>query len=216
MNSLPVYIYFIAICFVISLTTFRKGNPTYLKFFPLYLLATMIIEYVALYLASVGKTNLWVYNFFTVIEFCFYLIILRQIIKAVWVRKAILWMIIIYPLIASINIVFFQGMNSLHTITYSLGCLLIVSVCIYYFFELFKYPKFISLANSPSFWICSGLLFFYCCSFPLFALINYWSNISPIIIENFAVIFTILNVFLYSLFMIAFLCRINRKYTLSS
>ncbi len=121
----------------------------------------------------------------------------------------------IYALAAVLNIVYIQKMQTFHTYTYVIGCLIIVIFCIYYFFELFRLPKSVKLKNNPSFWICSGLLFFYCCGFPLFGLINSWGNISPLILRNFDAIVTILNIFLYSLFTIAFLCRIKvRKYTL--
>ena len=121
-----------------------------------------------------------------------------------------------YLIVAVINISFIQKMKSFHSVTYALVCLLIVAFCIYYFYELFKRPKSVKLKNNPAFWICSGLLFFYCCGFPLFGLANYLSNISPLIIKNFYSIVIILNIFLYSLFTIAFLCRIKtRKYTLS-
>ena len=86
-------------------------------------------------------------------------------------KKVIRIIMILYALIAIINIIFIQKMKAFHTVTYAFGCLLIVAVCIYYFFELFKIPKSVKLKNNPAFWICSGLLFFYCCGFPLFGLI---------------------------------------------
>ena len=119
----------------------------------------------------------------------------------------------LYALTAVINIVFIQKMKAFHTVTYAFGCLLIVVVCIFYFLELFRNPKSVKLTSNPAFWICSGLLFFYCCGFPLYGLLNFISGIS-LIINNFFAIIIILNIFLYSLFTIAFLCRLKiRKYT---
>jgi tellurite resistance protein TehA-like permease len=123
--------------------------------------------------------------------------------------------VVLYALAAVSNILFIQKMKTFHTVTYSLGCLLIVLFCIYYFFELFRLPKSVKLKHNPAFWICTGLLFFYCCGFPLYGLINYWSDISKLILKNFDKIITILNIFLYTLFTIAFLCIRTRKYTLS-
>ncbi len=164
---------------------------------------------------SSQKNNLVLYNFFTTFEFCFYLWLLSRIVEGITIKKVIKTSIIIYALLAIINILFIQKMQTFHTVTYSLGCLLIVIFCIYYFFELFKIPKSLNLINNPAFWICSGLLFFYCCGFPLYGLINSWQDISRLVVDNFNEIVTILNIFLYSLFTIAFLCIRTRKYTSS-
>jgi hypothetical protein len=63
--------------------------------------------------------------------------------------------------------------------------------------------------KEPAFWICSGLLFFYTCSFPLFGLWNHLHGLPRIILRNLAAVMQFLNVLLYSLFSIAFLCRIR-------
>lgn len=217
MNFFPVYIYFIALSFIVSLTVYSSSNRihSYLKIFPPFLLATFIAEAIGSYLWYRGETNLFIYNFFTTLEFCFYLWFLGTVISNKKVKKTLIVSIFFYFIIAIINIFFIQKMKSFHSITYALGCLLIVSFCIYYFLELFRLPRSINLKANPVFWICSGLLFFYCCGFPLYTLINFYKSIPKIILDSFDGIVTILNVFLYSLFTIAFLCRIKtRKYTL--
>ena len=218
MSFLPVYIYFVVISFLASLSVYftSKNDYFYLKLFPPFLLATIIVESLSTYLASIGKSNLFIYNFFTVFEFCFYLWVISLIISNKQVKKITKGTALLYMLIAVINIIFIQKMKAFHSVTYAFGCLLIVAFCIYYFFELFKLSKSVKLKNNPAFWICSGLLFFYCCGFPLYGMINFLSGISKLIIRNFLSIIIILNIFLYSLFTIAFLCRIKtRKYTLS-
>lgn len=215
MSILPLYVYFIAVSFLASIVSLTiKKSPLYLKLFPAFLLATLVVEVVGAYLPSIDKPNVWLYNFFTVIEFAFYLFIISLIIASRAWKKFIRILLISYVIIAISNIIFIQKMTVFHTVTYALGCLLIVFVCIYYFLELFRNPKSVKLASNPAFWICSGLLFFYCCGFPLYGLTNFISGISTLIIKNFFAIIIILNVFLYSLFTIAFLCRLKiRKYT---
>lgn len=215
MSFLPLYVYFIIISFLASLSVYfiSKDLPYYLKLFPPFLFATIIVEVLGTYLASIGKSNLWLYNFFTVFEFCFYLWIISLIINSRRAKKIIRIILIFYALASTVNIIFIQKMKAFHTASYAMGCLLIVAVCVYYFFELFKLPKSVKLKNNPAFWICSGLLFFYCCGFPLFGFSNFLSGISKLIIKNFYSIIVILNIFLYSLFTIAFLCRLKiRKY----
>ena len=218
MSFLPIYLYFILISFFASLTVYFFSNKShsYLKLFPPFLLATIIIESLGTYFSLLGKSNTWLYNFFSVFEFCFYLWVISLVINNKQMKKITRATLVLYLLISVSNIIFIQKIDKFHTVTYALGCLVIVAFCIYYFFELFKLPKSVKLKNNPAFWICSGLLFFYCCGFPLFGLTNFLSGISKLIIKNFHSIIIILNIFLYSLFTIAFLCRIKtRKYTLS-
>ena len=218
MSFLPIYVYFIFISFLASLAAYSRSNTSYpyLKLFPPFLLTTIVIEFIGAYLAYIRTPNLTLYNFFSVFEFCFYLVAISFIISNKKMKKVIGIAMITYALIAITNIIYIQKLKAFHTVTYAFGCLLIVASCVYYFFELFKLPKAIKLKNNPAFWICSGLLFFYCCGFPLFGLSNLLYDISKLIIKNFYRIITILNIFLYTIFTIAFLCRLKiRKYTLS-
>ena len=217
MPVLKLYMLFIAISFVVGTVVylFTDYSHKYLKFLTPFLLLTLIVELIGSYLGSKGKNNLVLYNFFSVFTICYYLNIIRFIISSKIVKKIIIVTIIAYAIIAVVNILFIQKMNTLHTVTYSLGCLLVVAFCIYYFLELFRLPKSVNLRQTPAFWICSGLLFFFCCGFPLYGFINFWAKI-PFIVKNLGSIITILNIFLYSLFTISFLCVRTRKYTLSS
>jgi len=219
MSLLILYLCIVAICFLASLTVYfnSKSSDTYLKLFPPFLMITLFVELLGLYLRNKNQNNLALFNFFTVFEFCFYLWVISLIISNKKIKKLIRVILVIYAFTAITNILFIQKMKMFHTVTYSLGCLLIVSFCIYYFLELFRLPKSIKLKNDPAFWLCSGLLFYYCCGFPLFGLINFVNGLPRLIIKNFQTIVTIMNILLYSLFTIAFLCRIKtRKYTLSS
>ena len=127
-------------------------------------------------------------------------------------KKIIRITILSYTIISVSNILLYQK-REFHTVTYALGCLIIVYYSIYFFLELFRNPRSVNLVANPNFWICSAILFWYSCGFPLYGFINYWSTTSPLIINNFGAIVTILNIFLYSLFTIAFLCMNPRKYS---
>lgn len=217
MTFLPSYAYFIAISLLVSLSVFFKpvAPYPYLRLFPPFLLLTLVAESLGSYWSTIGKNNLALYNFFSTFEFCFYFLLISFIISSRKIKKIIWVSTVLYAATAIINILFIQKMKTFHTTTYAVGCLLVVAFCIYYFFEVFKFPKSGKLQHNPAFWICSGLLFFYCCGFPLYGLVNLWSQHSKLLAKNFLEIVTILNIFLYSLFTIGFLCIRIRKYTLS-
>lgn len=214
MNFLPLYVYFITLSFLVSLKVYYNQTDSYLKLFPPFLFLTLVAEFIGSYLYYTGRNNLFIYNFFSVFEFSFYLVFISSIIRYGRAKLIMILAGAIYITASTVNILFVQGMRAFHTVTYSLGCLLIVAACIYYFLELFKQPTYVNLTKNPAFWICSGLLFFYCCGFPLYAFINFWARFKWMI-KSFGDIFIILNIFLYSLFTIAFLCSKTRKYTLS-
>jgi hypothetical protein len=185
----------------------KKSNNLYLNVFPIFLLISFLIEIIGEVRNNKGLNTLIIYNFFGIIEFTFYIWMIREIIKVDKIKKLLLYLLICYPLAAFVNIFFIQGMNHFASITYSLGCLLIVLLCIYYFFELFQSPNSVNLLRQPAFWICSGLLFFYCCSFPIFGLSNFLTLLPKVFIRNIRTIIILLNIFLYSMFTLAFLCR---------
>jgi hypothetical protein len=215
MGFLPVYFYFIVLSFIVSLLVYSGNRYRYIKLFPPFLFVTMTAEFIGSYLFSLGKNNLYIYNFFSVLEFCFYLYVISLLIINQRIKKIIRLTSIFYAIISIVNIVFIQGMDTVHTITYSIGCLIIVMASIYYFYELFRMPKSVRLSRNPAFWICSGLLFFYICGFPLFAFINFWSRFRWVV-NSFDSIMMILNIFLYSLFTIGLLCSKPPKFTSSS
>lgn len=213
---LPIFDYFILIAFLVSLILYfvKGGVSFYLKLFPPFLLLSLFAEVYGNYLSWEAMNNRLLYNIFTTVEYCFYLFILRELIRDQSIRKAMLAANFTYPVLALVNIFFVQGRNNFHSFTYSIGALLIVTGCVIYFLELFRRPTAVKLITLPPFWICSGLIFFYSVSFPLVAFSNFLQAWSPLILRNFYAILNILNIFLYTLFTIAFLCRIRaRKYT---
>jgi len=208
-------IYFIAISFITSFRIYKQyDSEFYLKLFPPYLGLSLVIEIIAIYLVSIGAKNYILYSAFGIIEFAFFLYVLSEIIKKKSVRRLIRITLVLNALISASNILFFQT-NTYTSISYSFGSLLLVVFCIYYFFELFRYPKFIRLINEPSFWICSGLLFYYCCSFPLLGLTTLLSYTPPLLVRNAYILLIVLNSLLYTLFIIAFLCRIRIRKPIS-
>ncbi len=108
-------------------------------------------------------------------------------------------------------------MAGFHTMTYCLGCLLIVIFCIYYFWELFQAPNSINLTRQPAFWICSGLLFYYACTFPIYGMLNFIDPAHPdmSLANKLVTMSTFIYIFLFLSFTIAFLCRLKTRKSMS-
>lgn len=214
--SLYLTFIFIGIAILASLTVFFQPDANlYLKIFPYFLLISGTTRIVIGYLSFNMKDNIIVFNLLTTFEFCFYFFVLTQIIQNKKTKRNIFYFSLVYIAVALVNAVFIQKITNVLSISYSLGCLLIVAFSIAYFFELFELIVPINLLRQSSFWICSGLLFYFACSFPIFSPINLLRNAPEAIGKNLGIISNLLDVFLYSSFTIAFLCRIKiRKSTL--
>ncbi|HVV05203.1 MAG TPA: hypothetical protein VHC96_13325 [Puia sp.] len=205
-----IYFTLVIISFLASLTAyFQKNTPRYLRLFPLFLLVTIIVEVVSTWMTLHNRSALLLYNFFGTFEFLFYIYVVRENIRSRRVKKLLLYTTWLFVLIVVINFLFIQRTAGFNSFTYALGCLLIAVICIYYFFELFQSTTSVNLTRQPAFWICAGLIFFYACSFPVYALLNFLKEAPDIIKKNFGVILLLLNVLLYSSFTIAFLCRLR-------
>lgn len=199
------------ITFLISLTTFIPPTARfYLRLLCLYLLLDCIVETYTSYQALHRQNTQLVNSLSSTVSFVLYIYILREIIHSPKARKALLYCLWIFPLISVVNIFLIQK-YVYQSITYSLGCLLIVAFSIYYFWELFQRKTYVNLAREPAFWICSGLLFFSACSFPVYAFLNLLQNLGPTVSRVMAFLMDLVNILLYLSFTIAFLCRLRPR-----
>ena len=205
--------------FIISLSVFlRKPIPNYLRLFPLYFFCLMIVDKVIDYTTDHGIHNNIILNTWSIVEFSFYFFVLMEIIVSMSVKKRIFYIILIYAIFASANLLFFQHNDLFNPINFTIGTVITVIFCIYYFFELFRRTEAQSLTRLPSFWIVSGILFNVVLIFPIFALVSFMNqlsktnrNTSMIIFNNIVAIFNIISVLTYILYSIGFLCRIKRS-----
>jgi hypothetical protein len=208
---MPVYQILIFISFIASLICIasRAQRVKPLVFFPFFLLLTLFVEYYGEKLSNRNINTTGLYNLFTFFEFLFYMIFFMSLFPSPIAKKRLLLGMAAYFVITFINIFYFQGRKEFHTYTYMLGCLIVVILCIFYFFYLFRFPESGRLTRNPYFWIVTGLMFFYTCTFTLFGLNNFIAKTIRQYTENLFLLQDILNMLLYTSFSIGFLCRLN-------
>lgn len=199
------------IVFLISLSIYsRRPVELYLRIFSFYLLFDCLTAFITNYLALHRRNTVLLSSLTTLVQFCFYIYMLREVIRGPKVKRALLYCLVIFPLIFAGNIFLVQKSQFFQSITYSLGCLLIAATCIYYFLDLFQSKNYTNLAREPVFWICSGLLFYYVCTFPAIALANL-IKIDSSFIPTIEIVIDFVNILLYLSFTIAFLCRLKTR-----
>jgi hypothetical protein len=207
---------FAAIAFLAGLTIFR-GDPTpkYLKVFFFFLLVNLITEAISSIQAADRINNLIFVNLVTVFDFAIYIYLFREIIRSRFVKSILLYALLIYPAIFLINTLLIQGSVVFHSMTYALGCLLIIFSCIFYLWEMFQRTYSVNLARQQEFWICCGLLFYYTCTFPVYGAANLLNGLPMVIKKNLLFILTLLSILLYLSFTVAFLCRPRNRKSMS-
>jgi len=214
---LSFYDYIILITFATSLLVFvNKPVPLYLLFFPVYFFLAAVSGMLMEYQADHGQYNTNIGNVWTILEFCFYFFVVHQNIVNVKVKRGILFIIFIYGFFAFFNFLFIQKKAGMNPVNFASGCLVIVSLCIYYFSELFRKTEVQSLVRLPSFWIISGILFNNVLFFPINSLSYFmveWSranyNSYKVIFENIDKISNLILILTSLLYTIGFTCRIR-------
>lgn len=199
--------YILTIAFIISLSVyFQKPNLLYLNIFPVYFLVALAVGMRMEWLYIHGRYNTGVANVWGIIEFCFFFFVLRGIIVNVKIKRIISFVSIVFALFAFINIFFIQQNVGFNPVNFTIGCLITVLACLYYFIELFQKTEAQSLSRLPAFWIAFGILFNTILCFPTYALIAFLhlstkANEAAGYINNITILLTDL------LFAIGFLCR---------
>jgi len=203
---------------LISLSVyFQKQTPFYLKLYPLYFFSAFVMQLISEWLVQHGKYNTGLANVWGPIEFCFYFFVLHEMITHKKIRRIILYVAVFYALFSFINLFFIKHKVGFNPVNFTVGCLITVLLCIYYFVELFQKTEAESLSRSPAFWIASAILFNTVLTFPTFALESFLEEstkvdkASQIFYNNMTTIATIIIVLTFILYVIGFLCRIKIK-----
>jgi hypothetical protein len=212
MTVVIAYLSFIVVlmAFLASLTLYAQSpSPLYLSLFPVFMLVTTILVGSMDYLWVGKKNNVVQFNVVTTLQFCFFFFVFTQILRTPSIKKLALFSLTIYAPISLLNMVFIQKITVLASMSYSLGCLFTVAFSIFYFYELFQLTHSVDLLRQPPFWICSGLLFYFSCSFFMYSFLGMLKSPPESIKNNLAVIASLIDDIFYSSLTIAFLCRIK-------
>lgn len=178
---------------------------SYLKTIPPFLLLTLFVELLGRYYRLRSINNILLFNIYSVLELTYFIYTLYLILKRSFIRK----LICIVPVYCLVNILFVQGLKTFHTYSYSLSVLLIVYLCVYYYYITFKEAVIENLLQESSFWLVTGFLFFYATSLSVMGVVNYLAELPKEVIHLSRNILLSVNGIFYLILLIAFICPIN-------
>lgn len=217
MQKLLQHIYIIPLFLstLLSLKVFRLKWPAYYRLFSILLIFITATEISAItwkyYLHPLfdgyTNSNLWLYNISLILQYILYLGIYYQVIHSVLLKKIILVLVILYPIFAILNLIFFQPVNTINSYTIVFASTIVIFVTTSYFEQLRREEYVIKLGTHPMVWLSLGAFIFHAANLPYIISLNFLikNNISLAVALYY--IYLGLNCLLYSLFSIAFLCK---------
>jgi len=146
----------------------RKILPYPLKILSLYLLASCLINAVAVILAVNNRPNLWLLHIYTIVESVLLLFFFRAVISSPKVRRIIGVLLALFPMVCVIDLLLFEPASRFNSYPRSAEALLFVFLAVSYWMVGSGHDRYGSWAANPYNWVVSGVLLYFASSFSLF------------------------------------------------
>ena len=176
-----------------------------------YIILVILTEIVARYCGKIYRTNLCVFNVYSIFEISFITYGFYVFIKPY--AKIKNWMLAVYAIIMIIYTTYtlLYGINVYNAFTISIASVVFVVYGLLYFYLLLKDEDYIDLKFHPAFWWVGGTLIFYFGS----TLANFFDDIIQQkflgIYNTRFIIYATLNFFLYGFWAYSFVCRARQR-----
>lgn len=151
------------------------------------------------------------YHAFQPVEYGLYAMYFFHTLRQPLVRKIIPVSIVLMGVFSVVNALFFQSIWSQNSYSFMLEAALLLVWSVIYFFELYTNFTPQNLRELPEFWVSTGVLFFYAGSFFQMGLHRYLMRVDEPWARQLWVINLLLNILLYSLITVGFLCKTAQK-----
>ncbi len=204
------------LCAIISTRSFLRKMPIHFKIFSLFMIISIIVEIFAISWKwglhdtkywNYNRSNLWIYNAFFIMRYLFTITFFLCIIKSIFFKKIIKKITVFLTVFSVINYLFIQTPFQINSHTIILANVLLISVSLSFFNEIYEIKKGSKLYSIPEIWIVLGVFIYYTGTLPFFILFNSLINSNSPMLNSFLFINDTLNVVMYSLYLTAYLCR---------
>ena len=135
-----------------------------------YLVISGLINLSALVFVKLGMRNLPLLHLYTIVEAIFIFAYFKNIFVDQRIKKALTYLMIIFPMLCVVNFVFIQSIYSFNTYTRPLEAILITFFCLLY---LDKSEFTENWINKPDNWLNMGILMYFPVACIIFILSNY-------------------------------------------
>lgn len=198
---------------IVSIRVFSGIWPSAIKYVAVYLLFTAFIEIFAyawigfLYETSFWKfheSNHWIYNIGFIVRYPLLFLYFREFLPGIRTGRILVVASITLMLF---NYLFFEGIFALNSYTVLFTFSITIILCFWFFRYIFLKKEIVNLLHATEFWIAAGLLFYHAATLPLFFIINKLNAESQLLSQSYIYLNDVLNIIMYTLLTIAFLCK---------
>jgi len=192
----------------VYLMVYKKLVSPYTFFGPFLFLITLYESGKLLGWLNINQSSVWSFNIYTSVEFIFYSAILLAIIRNKIHKQILFYALILTLCLTVVYIVFFNSFNAFNSFTFTLQAFIIITACcMYYYYKIQDADNEVMIIEEPTFWLYTGLLFYYLGGFLFFAS---YSGMAYQASSNYLILYRIVvnvsNIFLYSCLIKLFLC----------
>lgn len=210
-----LYISLIGLAFLSSLVSFRLDYPFHLKLFSIIIGAAFLTEILAVFVTKTFhfKTNLPVYNIFILLEFWGYGFYFYKITSRTAIKKLIQFYLYLFPVFWMFTTFFYFKLGIWNSYSIIIGSFFTICFSVGYYYQFFTSHSLINiqLRKHAEFWIATGLILFYSCQLPYVGMLNFLMTNYPGLATGLLPLLQIFNILMYSIFIYAFLCRIEKS-----
>lgn len=201
-----LYIGIVAMTFVISLVeSHRHVRPV--RTLSLLLGLVIMVELTGLYANETHQNMQWLYRAYAAIEYGFLGYVYSAHFSQPSLRRAVFLSVGLFAVFSIISAVWSPDLSKAPTAVYSVEWTLILLLVMLYFVELYRSDQLVSLTAQPLFWISIGNFIFYAGTFFLMGLIHQIKQNDMELAKRIFVINPILNIIMYALWSVGFLCK---------
>lgn len=162
---------------LLSVVFYYKYKNTALKYFPVLLIVTLILEYSGQWLYDSFGFNALFYNINNTIYFLYFFYVFWCFIHEDSFKKWIVCGVILFLLSNLINPFFEDYTNFPQLLVYMIGGVLLIFCIILYYIEILTTSKILVIQHDILFWISVGLLLFYVGYLPIKFIRSYFADI---------------------------------------
>ena len=201
-----IYFAFIGVTLLACLARFRGSRPEHVIVLS-YLLLNLTVSVIAILIVKSGSdNNLFLFHFYTPIEYALFAWLYFTSFETKSIRKFILFSVPAFVLTSVFVSLLVQPITSNNSLMVMLESLVMVVLAILFFREVIVLQRVPMLQRYPLFWLNTGLLFYFVGSIFFEGFSNYSLEISNDLARRVYFVSFVFKYLLFILFIVSFYC----------